>query len=117
MTHGDDDETVAAEAGVEPAETDAATATARARKERVLHTRVPAVLEDELKRLATNLRMPVSNVVRAILEDAIEAVEVVGQRAEGTLEGIVDRISSQRQSLKQAVRGAPAPVESTPSGR
>ncbi len=59
--------------------------------------------------------MPVSNVVRAILEDAIEAVEVVGQRAEGTLEGIVDRISAQRQSLKQAVRGAPAPAEGTPS--
>jgi hypothetical protein len=38
-----------------------------ARKERVLHTRVPAVLERELKRFADNLRIPVSNLVRTIL--------------------------------------------------
>ena len=44
------------------------------KKERVLHTRVPAVLEEELKRLATALRMPVSNLVRAVLEDAVDAV-------------------------------------------
>jgi hypothetical protein len=94
------------------------TPTGKARKERVLHTRVPAVLEEELKRLATNLRMPVSNVVRAILEDAVEAVEVVGERAEGTLEGIVDRISAQRQSLKDAVRGEekkPEPKKEKPA--
>ena len=36
------------------------------KKERVLHTRVPEVLEEELKRLATNLRLPVSNVVPCI---------------------------------------------------
>lgn len=94
---------------------DATGSAARALKERVLHTRVPAVLEEELKRLATNLRMPVSNVVRAILEDAIEAVEVVGQRAEGTLEGIVDRIAAQRQSLKQVVRSEPAAPVSAPT--
>jgi hypothetical protein len=105
VTHGDDD------SGERDEAADAAEAPGgRAKKERVLHTRVPAVLEEELKRLATNLRMPVSNVVRAILEDAIEAVEVVGERAEGTLEGIVDRISAQRQSLKSAVRGDKAPV-------
>lgn len=77
------------------------------RKERVLHTRVPAVLEDELKRLATALRMPVSNVVRAILEDAVEAVEVVGERAEGELKGIAHRIAAQRESLRRAVQGEP----------
>ena len=42
-------------------------------KERVIHTRVPALLEEELKRFAENLRMPVSNLVRAILEDARSA--------------------------------------------
>lgn len=106
MTHGDEQNDGRDESPEEAVETP----TGKARKERVLHTRVPAVLEEELKRLATNLRMPVSNVVRAILEDAIEAVEVVGQRAEGTLEGIADRISAQRQSLKSAVRGGPAPA-------
>ncbi|MFO0711644.1 MAG: hypothetical protein U0353_17460 [Sandaracinus sp.] len=77
-----------------------------ARKERVLHTRVPAVLEDELKRLATNLRMPVSNVVRAILEDAIEAVEVVGVRAEDELKGFVDRLAEQRNAIRQGATTA-----------
>ena len=76
------------------------------RKERVLHTRVPAVLEDELKRLATNLKMPVSNVVRAILEDAIEAVEVVGVRAEDELKGFVTKLSEQREAIRQGATSA-----------
>ncbi len=46
-----------------------------ARKERVLHTRVPAVLEQELKRVANAWRVPVSNVVRALLEDALDTLE------------------------------------------
>ena len=46
-----------------------------AKKERVLHTRVPAVLEQELKRVANAWRVPVSNVVRALLEDALDTLE------------------------------------------
>ena len=76
---------------------------ARARKERVLHTRVPAVLEEELKRLATSLRVPVSNVVRVILEDAVAAVDAVGQRAEGELKGIAERLAHQRDALRTSV--------------
>jgi len=45
------------------------------RKERVLHTRVPAVLEQELKRVANAWRVPVSNVVRALLEDALDTLD------------------------------------------
>ncbi|MBN8612410.1 MAG: hypothetical protein J0L92_17590 [Deltaproteobacteria bacterium] len=94
------------------------------RKERVLHTRVPAVLEDELKRLATNLKMPVSNVVRAILEDAIEAVEVVGVRAEDELKGFVTKLSEQRAAIREGASSAgrsaskardARPVESGPA--
>ena len=89
------------------------------KKERVLHTRVPAVLEEELKRLATSLRMPVSNLVRAVLEDAVDAVEVASEKAEGKLEGIVQRIHQQRETLRSAVQGEKsrpkdeAPVEAT----
>jgi hypothetical protein len=75
-------------------------------KERVLHTRVPAVLDQELKRLATSLRVPVSNVVRAILEDALDAVDTVGERAEGGLLGFVDRLARQRDELRSRVQGA-----------
>jgi hypothetical protein len=72
-------------------------------KDKVLHTRVPAVLDEELKRLAKNLRVPVSNVVRAILEDAIDAVDTVGARAEGEIKGFVDRLHKQRGELRDRV--------------
>ena len=72
------------------------------KKERVLHTRVPAVLEKELKRLATNLKVPVSNVVRAILEDAVEAMDAVSERAEGELHGMAERLAHTRSVLKSA---------------
>jgi len=72
-------------------------------KERVLHTRVPAVLEDELKRLAKGLRVPVSNVVRAILEDAVDAVDAMGGIAEDELVGFADRLQRQRDHLRDRV--------------
>lgn len=103
------EETGDSEPSTEPSE-------GKAKKERVLHTRVPAVLEEELKRLATSLRMPVSNVVRAILEDAVEAVEAASEKAEGELKGIAHRIQSQRESLRRAVQGQPdAPVAEAPA--
>ncbi len=52
----------------------------RPRKERVLHTRVPAVLDQELRRVANSLRVPVSNVVRALLEDALHTVDDFGRK-------------------------------------
>ncbi|MDH5493981.1 MAG: hypothetical protein OEY14_18670 [Myxococcales bacterium] len=93
-----------------------------AKKERVLHTRVPAVLEQELKRLARNLRVPVSNVVRAILEDAVDAVDDIGRRAEGELRGVAERLASERERLRRRAHegshppaeAAPAPAEAAP---
>jgi hypothetical protein len=70
------------------------------RKERVLHTRVPAVLEQELKRVADALRLPVSNLVRTILEDALSAVDHVGRRAEGELRGVAERLAHERDRLR-----------------
>ncbi|HJL16748.1 MAG TPA: hypothetical protein RMH99_13880, partial [Sandaracinaceae bacterium LLY-WYZ-13_1] len=78
-------------------------ARADAPKEKVLHTRVPAVLDEELKRLAENLRVPVSNVVRAILEDALDAVDSVSERAEDELLGFADRLSRRRDELRHRV--------------
>ncbi len=95
MTPKDDDETPRRKRRRERRE--------EAPKERVLHTRVPAVLEEELKRLAKNLRVPVSNVVRAILEDAVDAVDTVGEVAEGELVGFADRLARQRDHLRGRV--------------
>ncbi|MFW5741173.1 MAG: hypothetical protein ACOC1F_12485 [Myxococcota bacterium] len=74
-----------------------------------MHTRVPAVLEQELKRLAESLRMPVSNVVRAILEDAVTAVDVVGRKAEGEMNRVVDRMAEKRERLRHIANNKPEP--------
>jgi hypothetical protein len=80
----------------------------KAKKERVLHTRVPAVLEQELKNLAVSWRMPVSNVVRAILEDALDTVDAVGRKAEGELRGVAQRLADERERLRAPLRAARA---------
>lgn len=85
--------------------------TDKPKKERVLHTRVPAVLDTELKRLAESLRVPVSNVVRAILMDAVEAADAVGQRAEGEIRHVAERLAMRRTRLRtestEALRAGP----------
>ena len=48
------------------------------KNEKVLHTRIPADLEQEIKERAEKLRIPVSNLVRNILEDAFKLVQNVG---------------------------------------
>lgn len=65
---------------------------AEPKKERVLHTRIPAVLEAELKSAARSLRVPVSNLVRAILEDAV----AIADRATGKVE---DRLTRAAKSM------------------
>jgi hypothetical protein len=79
------------------------------KKERVLHTRVPAVLEKELKKLATNLRVPVSNVVRAILEDAVTVADIATKRTEDGLRSWAGRLSDERDRLKDKV--APSRID------
>lgn len=79
------------------------------RKEKVLHTRVPAVLEQELKALAQNLRVPVSNVVRTILEDAVNTVDVIGRRTESELRDIAARLGPKKGRLDSRPKTEAAP--------
>ena len=71
------------------------------KKERVLHTRVPAVLEQELKRFADNLRVPVSNLVRTILEDALEVADHATENVEGRLKKAAGALEKERQKLRK----------------
>jgi hypothetical protein len=73
------------------------------KKERVLHTRVPAVLEAELKRFAQNLRIPVSNLVRTILEDALQMADAAGENVEARLKKAARQIEEERERLKRRV--------------
>lgn len=76
----------------------------KTRKERVLHTRVPAVLEQELKRLAHSLRVPVSNVVRTILEDAVDAMDAAGRAAEGEIRSVAEKLAEERRRWQAPLR-------------
>lgn len=53
------------------------------RKDHVLQARVPESLYDDLARQARRLRVPVSNLVRNILEDSVRMVENI---VDGSLE-------------------------------
>jgi hypothetical protein len=78
-----------------------------AKKERVLHTRVPAVLERELKRFAENLRIPVSNLVRAILEDAVSMADAATESVEVRLKHAAQQLENERERLKKRVKADP----------
>lgn len=75
-----------------------------ARKERVLHTRIPAVLEQELKRFADNLRVPVSNLVRTILEDALTVADRASGRVEAELHAVARAATDKREMLRTRLR-------------
>ena len=47
----------------------------KSKKGRVIHTRVPEALDDEIKRRASGLGLSVSNLVRNVLQNTIDLVE------------------------------------------
>jgi len=75
-----------------------------ARKERVLHTRIPAVLEAELKAAAAALRVPVSNLVRTILEDAVAVADRATGHVENSLERAARSVAAERERLRTRVK-------------
>lgn len=65
---------------------------AKAKKDRVIHTRVPESLDDAIKRKAGNLGISVSNLVHDVLENTI---------------GLVEDIVSDSTQIARAARGEP----------
>lgn len=78
-----------------------------AKKERVLHTRIPAVLEAELKAAASALRVPVSNLVRTILEDAVAIADRAGEKVEDRLSRAARTVHDERDRLRSRVSRDP----------
>jgi len=77
------------------------------RKERVLHTRISEPLAEDIRRMAEDLRVPVSNLVRNVLEEAFSVVEAVTDNVGDLIEDVADeaertrdRIRSRRHSLR-----------------
>jgi hypothetical protein len=73
----------------------------------VLHTRIPAVLEGELKAAAAALRVPVSNLVRAILEDAVALADRASEKVEDRLTRAARTVHDERDRLKARVASDP----------
>ena len=73
----------------------------------MLHTRVPAVLERELKRFADNLRVPVSNLVRTILEDALSVADAATENVEERLKKAAHHLEKEREKLKKRIEHDP----------
>jgi hypothetical protein len=84
-----------------------ATGPAEPKKERVLHTRIPAVLEAELKAAARALRVPVSNLVRTILEDAVVIADRASEKVEDRLSRAAKTVHDERGRLRAKVERRP----------
>src|SRR5262245_54558348 len=72
----------------------------RERKERVLHTRISEQLAEDIRAIADDLRVPVSNLVRNVLEEAFEAVE----RVSGDVSTIVDDVIEEAERASERYR-------------
>jgi hypothetical protein len=88
----------------------------RERKDRLIQTRVPESLESALKEEATRRRLPVSQLVRNILEDTLQ---IVGDVVDGVDAIVQDSIALGRQ-VGQNVRARssaspPTETETTPT--
>jgi hypothetical protein len=70
----------------------------RERKERVLHTRISEQLAEDIRAIADDLRVPVSNLVRNVLEEAFDAVERVSGDVSHLVEDVIEEaeLASQR---------------------
>jgi hypothetical protein len=71
------------------------------RKERVLHTRVSDSLDRAIRRAAEDMRVPVSNLVRNVLEDVFEVVERVTDNVGGLVEDVLDEVDGARDRISR----------------
>jgi hypothetical protein len=70
------------------------------RKERVLHTRVSERLSEDIRRVADDLRVPVSNLVRNALEEAFGAVE----RVSDEVGDLLDEVLGDAEGIEEEMR-------------
>jgi hypothetical protein len=72
----------------------------RDRKERVLHTRISQQLAEDIGRMAEDLRVPVSNLVRNVLEEVFSVVETVTDNVGELIEGVMDEAGRARERAR-----------------
>lgn len=74
------------------------------KKEKVLNLRIGKDLEDRIKTEAEKLNIPVSNLVRNILDDAFELVEDLGENVSNLVEDVVGNAENIAENFKSAVK-------------
>jgi hypothetical protein len=74
----------------------------RPRKERVLHTRISDSLAEDIRRIAEDLRVPASNLVRNVLEEVFDVVESVSDDVGGLFEEVLDETEAARERIASA---------------
>ena len=95
----------------------------RGRKERVLHTRVSDALAEDIRRMAEDLRVPASNLVRNVLEEAFSMVEAVSENVGDLIEDVFDGADRARERIRRRHRrplgrkGPSRPETASPSER
>jgi hypothetical protein len=75
-----------------------------ARKERVLHTRISEQLSEDIRRLAEDLRVPTSNLVRNVLEEVFTVVETVSDDVGELFEDVLEEADAARQRIRRRHR-------------
>lgn len=75
------------------------------RKGRVLHTRISEQLSDDIRRLAEDLRVPTSNLVRNVLEEVFTVVENVSDDVGELFEDVLEEADSARDRIRRRHRG------------
>ena len=86
----------------------------QARKERVLHTRISDDLAEDIRRMAEDLRVPVSNIVRTVLEEAFSVVEKVTDNVGDLIDEVVDEAEAARERIRRRHRARREAREQAP---
>jgi hypothetical protein len=76
----------------------------RGRKERVIHTRVSDELAEDIRKLAEDLRVPASNLVRNVLEEVFTVVETVSEDVGELFEDVIDEAEEARDRIRWRVQ-------------
>jgi len=72
----------------------------RARKERVIHTRVSEQLSDDIRKFADDLRVPASNLVRNVLEEVFTMVDSVSDDVGDLFDDLLEEADSVRERVR-----------------